>query len=78
MLLVQTIPATGASGFSSEGDWSRSGNTLTITSQGQNQDYVIEEISDSRLWLSAEASTVVQQNGSTSTTSLELDLIFTK
>ncbi len=75
--IVQEVPATQGF-FSATGEWSRSGNTITMSNQGQDQEYLIEELSDSKLTLSSSASTSVITGGGLASTSLDLILEFSR
>jgi hypothetical protein len=76
--LGQTITQEiNLNGFSSSGNWTQDGNTLTVTSNGETQSYTLETISDTKLKLKATVANTETDSSSGATVSSTATVFFT-
>lgn len=74
---TQVIDATNGS-LPVSGTWARNGNTLTFTANGSTQDYTIVELTNSRLEISANISATSTDVSGTTTSTSDLNAVYTK
>ncbi len=64
--------------FDTVGEWTRDGNVLTITQNGETQEAVITELTDTNLTLEMDSEVIQQQSGFTITTTTHVIAKYTR